>query len=178
MSPDPNATPQLAKGSARVALMALQVSLSDGPALGCRLENSNETLDIEGASIRLAEIPKPARCSAWLDRTITVIRCQTIHDQEMLRTHELTSQLGLDELILNVHKWCRGDGDPLVQVVGSGEEIVVPLSGVVAWLRDYKMRSAFGVDPNPKSRRGACAVLHLYRTGTFKAVIDTVSEGP
>ncbi len=131
----------VARLAARVAVLALRSSVNQGywsPNVAYTLGPSRDLLSLDQVIDVLATMPKPLSCRAETEGEQVHLTCASIKEPKLaeeVRTFGVQSAAAWSE---GVRKVCGPDShDPRVLLASSQEAVVVPLSGVLTFIRDY-----------------------------------------
>lgn len=155
---------------ARVALMALRTGMHDREhttAAAYMVVPDPARLDQFQAARALMVLPKPIMCIASNRDGVVIVECSPMLGAELQRLQQTEAEATIEDFEHGVSRLntLRID-DPLVEVRGYQESLIVSFSLVKVFFRDYSLAS-YGVRLDPPDRialaHGACAILLLGR---------------
>jgi len=125
----------------------------------------------------LVQLPKPVACDAHTDAESIVVDCRAITNPGARKVHDRNAERTIRLFSHAIQR--LGDtrrSDPRVLVRGYGGAVVLSLSEVQTWLRDYFVRSFAMALQRPDSdalSQGVSAILALDRA-EFRMVDDSL----
>ncbi len=175
-------SPDSASSSAQVALAVLRSQAqSDELVERFAVLPSTQLLNLRGAADALARLPKPVRCQGEYRNGVLVIDCKPIENSRIVELQMRFAQTCGEQWRDAVQRiWGDTIPDPVVLVRGVGDSFLVPLSAVVAFVRDYDIVFGLAVDSVPRNRlpRGANAVMVVSPAAKVQVHIRDASPPP
>lgn len=152
---------------ARAALIALRSTLSGGEDALPRaylIWPSPRPVAEDAVLEGLKNLAKPVSCSAQLRNGLIDVRCEDLREPHLVALHAHHAAVIDEWLASELPADCRHRGDSvLVALRGAGEFVVLPLSDLKAFFRDYLVLhslSTQSTDPIEEAQ-GACATFRI-----------------
>ena len=166
--------------AAKITLLALAVQHSGkDPIRRYRIELSGQTSDLfeeEQAVVKLAEAVKPLACWSRIEGTTLEVSCQPVADdkhRQELHSHilnRLEEKQGLVGGIVGGIAPSLHDS-ALVELRGDSQALLVTVSALESWIRDYVIVGEFGMTTDGVvPRKTATTVRATIRFGAVKQV--------
>jgi hypothetical protein len=140
--------------AARATLLALRGTVRTRVALQpdvVLLTPSLKPIHVIDAAWRLADMPKPVSCVARDHGALLAIDCKSPEDEQGRRFHETRAVAGLEAIKRAIYDDYRVIvPDPLLKLEAGGAAMILRMSEVDTWLRDYDLPElAFSMHPLP-----------------------------
>ncbi len=156
--------------AARIALMALRAGLHDRESTrpaAYVIYPSDAMMDELEAARRLSELAKPLDCEGSSNQGAVIVKCQAVSRPDLRALKQADAEETIQDFEMSLRRYARvGDSDPLVEIRGYKQALVLNFSAVKKFFTDYSLAS-YGIrldapDEDAKSRR-LSAILILGR---------------